>query len=135
MKWRPLRTEERQLTYLWGVVVIASISLRRLWLALPPFLPRCAFRQLTGIPCPTCGSTHAAIALLHGELLRALAANPLVTLTGVAFAAGGLIAPVWALTRLPIPAVSLKFPLWARVAAVLIILANWIYLILTLGPR
>ncbi len=121
--------------YLWGVVVVASLSLRRLWLKLTPFLPRCAFRQLTGIPCPTCGSTHAMIALLHGELARALTANPLVTITGLAFAIGGLIAPVLALARVPIPAIRLRFPLWARLLVISIVLANWGYLILTLGHR
>ena len=120
--------------YLWGLVVIASISLRQLWLALTPFLPRCTFRRLTGLPCPTCGSTHAAVALLHGRLFAALAANPLVTILGVAFALGGLIAPVWALARGPVPAVSGRLPVWVRVLAVVVILVNWAYLILTLGP-
>lgn len=120
--------------YLWGVVVIVSISLRRLWLALTPFLPRCAFRRLTGLPCPTCGSTHAAIALLHGRVLAALAANPLITILGLGFAAGGIIAPVWALARGPVPALSGKLPVWARVLAVAVILVNWAYLILTIGP-
>lgn len=27
----------------------------------------CYFRNLTGLPCPGCGLTHAAIALWHGE--------------------------------------------------------------------
>jgi hypothetical protein len=42
------------------------------------WLPRCQFHQLTGWHCPGCGATRAAHALVHGEWVRALAANPLL---------------------------------------------------------
>jgi len=32
----------------------------------------CAFKLMTGRPCPTCGMTHACCALVHGEWWRAL---------------------------------------------------------------
>jgi Protein of unknown function (DUF2752) len=37
----------------------------------------CLFRELTGIPCPFCGGTTAAVRLGHGDLKGALAASPL----------------------------------------------------------
>lgn len=40
-------------------------------------MPPCLFKTLTGYPCPGCGGTRAAYALLHGDLLRALLINPL----------------------------------------------------------
>ncbi len=132
MRSRPARLEERQLAYLWGAAVAASLVLRRLWLALAPALPRCAFRSLTGIPCPTCGTTHAAVALLHGRIGAALAANPLMTLLGLAFLAGGIAAPLWALARGPVPVLRTPLSRWWRLAAVLVLLANWFYLIVTL---
>ncbi len=129
MTWRNLRREERQLAFVWGVAAAASIVLRPLWLVLPPFLPRCAFRALTGIPCPTCGSTHAALAALHGHPLQALAANPMVAVAGGAFILGGLIAPLWAAVNLPVPTTPRPWPLWLRISLGALILANWIYLI------
>lgn len=40
----------------------------------------CPFRWATGWLCPFCGGTHLAVSLLHGDLLGAWAANPLVLL-------------------------------------------------------
>lgn len=36
----------------------------------------CAFARLVHIPCPACGSTRAALALLHLDLAQALRLNP-----------------------------------------------------------
>jgi hypothetical protein len=37
----------------------------------------CIFKNVTGIPCPSCGATTGIIHILHGELQAALASNPL----------------------------------------------------------
>ena len=130
MTWREARPEERQLAWMWGVAAAGALVLRPLWLAVAPGLPACTFRNLTGIPCPTCGSTHAAVAFLHGQLAGALAANPLVALLGLTFVAGGLAAPVWAAVRAPLPSVAGRLPLWWRAGAVAVLAANWAYVIL-----
>jgi disulfide bond formation protein DsbB len=39
-------------------------------------VPLCAFRQLTGKPCPLCGGTRACAALVEGNLMAAWQANP-----------------------------------------------------------
>ena len=44
------------------------------------FYPRCIFKLLTGLNCPGCGGTRCLHALVHGDLLQALAFNPLVVL-------------------------------------------------------
>jgi hypothetical protein len=44
-----------------------------------PF-PGCMFRALTGYFCVGCGLTRALHALVHGDLLRAFAMNPLAVL-------------------------------------------------------
>ncbi|MBZ5589133.1 MAG: DUF2752 domain-containing protein [Acidobacteriia bacterium] len=103
--------------------------MRPLWLALAPFAPRCPFRVLTGIPCPTCGTTHAAVALMHGQLGAAFAANPLATVAGAGFAIGGVIAPIWAALRWPLPEFPTPLPAWLRAAVIAALLANWIFLI------
>ena len=40
-------------------------------------IPLCAFRFVTGLPCPGCGLTRAFISLFHGEFSRAIAFNAL----------------------------------------------------------
>ena len=52
------------------------------WVGLPggPLYTVCAFRRLTGIPCPGCGLTRAMAALARGELLLALHFHPFAPL-------------------------------------------------------
>ena len=117
------------MAWLWGAVAVSSLLLRPFWVALAPFVPGCPFRGITGIPCPTCGTTHAALALLNGRLGDAFSANPLAALAGVGLAAGGLIAPVWAAFNGPVPEIPTPLPRWARAAIVAVLLAGWAYLI------
>ena len=42
------------------------------------WLPICPLHELTGWHCPGCGSTRAAHALLHGDVVQALSKNALV---------------------------------------------------------
>jgi len=52
--------------------------------------PPCPVRYLTGLYCPGCGSLRALHALLHGDLRRALAMNPLMVVT-LPFVTYGLV--------------------------------------------
>jgi len=74
----------------------------------PPLpFPGCLFRLITGLPCPSCGLTHAFIALGHGRVSEAFLDNimsPLlfVTLIGVlgvsvyeSLAGRYLLQPLW----------------------------------------
>ncbi|MFI5168247.1 MAG: DUF2752 domain-containing protein [Thermoanaerobaculales bacterium] len=129
LRWRDALREEKQLAWLWGVAAASSLLLRPFWLALAPLAPACPFRAITGIPCPTCGTTHAAVALLHGDLTAALAANPLASLAGLAFAVGGLLAPLWAVLKLQVPELPSPFPLWARFGLLATLAANWAWVV------
>lgn len=132
MRWRRATAEDRQLAWLWGAAAVSAVALRPLWLAMMPVLPACPLRTLTTIPCPTCGSTRAGLALLHADLLGALELNPLATLAGIAFALGGVAAPLWVSLCGPIPDLPVRWPLWARLGALGAILLNWAWLVVAL---
>ncbi len=40
-------------------------------------LPVCIIKNITGYPCPSCGTTRGVMALLHGQWATALWLNPL----------------------------------------------------------
>jgi hypothetical protein len=53
---------------LWGALFLLTDAL-------------CLFQALTGLPCPGCGSTRAAIALLQGRFALAFSMHPLIPLS------------------------------------------------------
>jgi len=116
---------------LWGAAAVSAVVLRPLWIAIAPHLRSCTFRNLTGFPCPTCGTTRTALALLDFDLGSALVFNPLATVAGVVFIAGGGLALVWVLLRGPTFTWDLRWSRRWTWAIVGVILINWIYLILT----
>ena len=119
---RVLRRDERQIAYLWGVLAVSSLLLRPVWLAAAPLLPHCAFRAVTGVPCLSCGTTRAAVALLNGHPVEALA--------GLGFLLGGVLAPLWAALGLPVPRLSRPPAGALRISLVLLLLAGWWWVIL-----
>ena len=93
----------------------------------------CLLEAWTGAPCPTCGGTKVAWLLGQGEILAALATNPLVAvalMTLALWAVGGLVAtlvPRWRRKIEPAPGDG------RRLVIVLggLFMANWVYLFLT----
>jgi hypothetical protein len=110
-----------------GLLAAAVVGLLRLD-RIP--LTLCVFKALTGLPCPTCGSTRALGRLFALDFAGALAMNPFTTLVAVLVAG-------WALLDLALlprgRALDLQVPrrlgFALRVAALALFLANWIYLI------
>lgn len=122
---------QRQLAMLWSAAAVSAVILRPLWVAIAPLLGSCTFRNLAGIPCPSCGTTRTALALLDFDIGSALAVNPLGTLVAVAFIIGGGLALIWVLFRGPILTFELSWSRWWTGAVVGVVLINWMYLILT----
>lgn len=116
---------------LFGGVLVTAGVLAAVWLRLGFPLPVCHFREWTGIPCPTCGSTRMAATLLSGDIIGAVAWNPLVFvgLTGVALWAAmstirlvfGL--PAWRFELTPRESLTL------RILVVTALFVGWAYLI------
>ena len=128
---RPATREERQLAMLWVAAAASALVLRPIWIALAPHLRSCTFRKLTGVPCPTCGTTRSALAMLDLDLISAFQVNPLATLVGAAFIAGGAAAFIWLVCRWPMPSPGFEWIRWWTAAIVGIVAVNWVYLIVS----
>ena len=87
----------------------------------------CVFRNVTGLPCPTCGTTRATLAFARGDILAGVLYNPFVV---TALAIGLTLCVVqWGFGRrieIAISPRSKRFG-WALVAVGF--LTNWAYLI------
>lgn len=51
----------------------------------------CLFRRLTGLPCPSCGTTRSVLSIYHLHFSEALYYNPI----GFILALGLFLLPVW----------------------------------------
>ncbi|MFZ1083227.1 MAG: DUF2752 domain-containing protein [Candidatus Kryptoniota bacterium] len=56
--------------------------------SLPTF---CLFKEVTGIPCPSCGTTRSLIALISGNIKESLLINPFGPMMALAL----IIIPPW----------------------------------------
>ncbi|MGB6001159.1 MAG: DUF2752 domain-containing protein [Thermoanaerobaculia bacterium] len=121
--------QSRQLGFLWGAVAVGLLALAPLAPRLATALPACPLKSIVGVPCLTCGSTRAALALGRLDLWTALTINPLVAAGCVMLVVGGLIAGVLALGGKPLREPSWRLAAPVRVAIALVLLANWVYLI------
>jgi hypothetical protein len=93
----------------------------------------CPFRNITGIPCPSCGTTRAIRLILNGEFLSALRMNPF----GFIVLPLMTLLPAWIITDLVLAKNSfcdayhaaerrLKVR-WLAITLVLLVLLNWIW--------
>jgi uncharacterized protein DUF2752 len=128
---RPLAPREIDHELVWLSVSLGGLALSIVWLALGLPWPHCMFLAITGHPCLTCGATRCAIALFHLDFWSALKWNPLVfvILCGLSiFDVYAFIVLIMRAPRLRI-AVTSSEKKFLRFAAILLLLANWIYLL------
>ncbi len=91
----------------------------------------CLFRSVTGVPCPTCGSTRSAECVLRGDVAGAFRNQPFMFTAGVVWLAAILFQVAFARrVRLAVPPSARKL-LWGLLAA--LFLANWLYVIRCVG--
>ena len=107
-----------------GAVAVGLLHLDRMKLSL------CYVKALTGLPCPTCGSTRAAGRLFELDLAGAFAMNPLATLAAcaiVAWALGDLVL----LPRRRALGIEIapRTGTALRVGVVVAVVLNWAYLL------
>jgi hypothetical protein len=127
---RPVAGFDHELV--WLAVSVAALAGGAAWLSIGLAWPQCPFLAVTGFPCLTCGATRATIAFLHGDFRLAMSWNPLAFLALGGVAVFDLYAVVVLLGRCP----RLRIIDWtrteknaARIAVIVLIVVNWIYLI------
>ncbi len=130
---RPLAPGETNAELLGLTISSGAAAAFALWHALHLPWPVCAFHIVTGQPCPTCGATRAAIALLHGDLPAAWNWNPLALLAyGAVVLFDGYVLVVMATgaKRLRIVQVRPGEKKFLRASLVAVVLCNWVYLLI-----
>jgi len=135
MKLVPERTAlPRTLAVSYLALAIAGAGILLFWRETIVRWAHCPLRDMTGLPCPTCGGTHAAIALVDLRLGDALAANPLVVVGAISLLVWGL----WGLLAFFAPPLRRDLVLTPRekvilrVTAITAFAATWFYEILHL---
>jgi hypothetical protein len=124
-----------------------SFLLARFAAPLFKLLPACTFRQVTGVPCPSCGATRAGLALARGDLLVALSYNPLLVISlGILFGWSVYrVFEIWSgksVSGRPLKMAAKTFGTYSESAkfttrqrrrwlAIGAIVLNWLYLIVT----
>jgi hypothetical protein len=135
--WRPATGDDRALAAVLAGVAAATAGLAVVAAPVAPalarLLPGCVFHGVTGLPCPACGTTRAALALLAGDPIAALALNPLATFAAVAGGVLAFAAPAWLAAGGAVPyraaAPAGGLPRGARFAIVAAIAAQWAWLV------
>ncbi|HUI66798.1 MAG TPA: DUF2752 domain-containing protein [Nitrospirota bacterium] len=127
------RTQGRtEFGIIYGGIALLAICVGR-FVPVLALAPSCVFRDITGVPCPTCGATRSVVHLARGEFLASFGMNPLVSLCFVIAA----LAFFYSLITLIVGIRRIGFILSeqekniVRSGTVALILANWCYLILS----
>jgi hypothetical protein len=130
--WKRLAPAETDHELLWLGVSTATLAASAIWLGLRLPWPGCAFHDLTGVPCVTCGATRSAVEFLHGHFHAALLFNPLVFASLWAILLFDLYAFAVLATRAP----RLRARDWTgaekkilRAMVIAVLLSNWAYLL------
>lgn len=130
--WRRISPESFNHELVWLAVSLASLLAGGVWLQLGLPMLRCPFHTITGYPCLTCGTTRCAIALAQGNFLAAWSWNPLAFLALCGLALFNL----YAVIVLPTGASRLRLVDFTRaeknavrIAVIVLISVNWVYLL------
>lgn len=116
---------------IYGILGILILFAARFFhLSSIPFV--CPFKTITGLPCPTCGTTRAFIHFAHLNITEAFLINPLTS----SFVIFGIILLFYSLSAFFLSPLRLSIKLSRRENRVIrfgvtgVIILNWLYLIL-----
>lgn len=113
--------------YIWLMITYH----RNVSLAMEPGV--CLIKRITGVPCPSCGSTRSVLSILKGNFADALFWNPFGILIMIIL----LVAPLWMVYDLASQNDSFyRFynrtelflkRTWIAIPAIVLVLLNWIW--------
>ncbi|MBS3914212.1 MAG: DUF2752 domain-containing protein [Bacteroidetes bacterium] len=93
----------------------------------------CIVKNVTGVPCPSCGSTRSIFMLMQGDFLGAAKANPIGLISALVL----IVAPLWLFfdlikRRETLLEFYLTFEQFIRkkqhaIPAITLVIANWIW--------
>ena len=83
----------------------------------------CPFLLLTGIPCPSCGTTRAVLALLHGDIKKYIFYQPMALLL-----IGSVFLTIY-LDNIPIPQIRTLI----RIIVFVILCVNFLFYLQRIG--
>jgi hypothetical protein len=114
----------------WIVLIWSALGAGILWLSFHFGRPvqLCLMKNLTGIPCPTCGFTRGMLSFWDGQILRAWLYNPLL------FTVLGFFVVLAAFRIIFVRSIRIhltkreRYAAW--VAAAALVVSNWTYVIL-----
>jgi hypothetical protein len=118
---------------IYGGIALLVLCAARL-LPVLEFLPSCPLNDLTGLPCPSCGSSRSVVHLVHGDVISSITINPLAALCFMAALPYFLYNLVVFILDIPRIIIQLtdKEKNVVRACALFLVLANWFYLALYL---
>lgn len=114
----------------WLILVIFLALHLGLHLFARPVAGFCLFRTLTGINCPTCGSSRAFLTLLQGRIGQAFLYNPLILVLVSVVLAHQSLALVF--KRRFTLRLAPRVRIFMTLGLLLLFFINWLYLILLL---
>ncbi len=131
MTWR--RTERFGHLEVFAAIAALSFLVAR-FVPVLAFPYTCPLKGIAGIPCATCGMTHAFVHLAHGDAALAFRASPL----GAVLAGGAWLFALADLARValgaPLPVPSARALRTATVTGIAVLLANWAWLVARAAP-
>lgn len=113
---------------LWLGVSLGAAVIAGMWLRLDLPRPECPLHAFTGVPCPGCGTTRAAEALIGGDWAAAFLLNPLACALLAAVVIFDLYALVVLVGQWPRWRPSGVLPLPVRTGALAALALNWLWL-------
>ena len=134
LRLHPLRENDTDMELILGVLVLPIAMLAALFVVHAPhrFPMFCLFHRWTGLSCPACGSFRCLQHLVAGRFFDAWLVNPLAAVLIIAaavFVIYSWAAVIFRLRRPRLEEVSGRARWWLFLAGLVVVAANWTYLI------
>jgi len=89
----------------------------------------CIFKNITGIPCPSCGSTRATLLLFHGRFGESISVNPFGIITNllILLSIAWMVKDVLLSRDTFLPFLKKTWDIRIQIVVLILVVANWIW--------